>query len=587
MSVGGFTKVIRHERTRERFVVSAILEDTMADEATLLAFRRLEAELDAHYRTLPLFKNPVGIAVYAVVAAFDSLFILEDTLSAETEFDTDIMQMRRSHEEGLAQCLRWLLGSTVDVDPIPSADEKTITQGLRTINYGGGYNRIESYHMLLGKGLVDVEVDPNRKEVRFIDQGDVRRMMSNYGRALTNPQNRHAGINDSAFRTAIKNEKPHVMRLSHELRDGRIVLLAVEQLANPTIVAMQELMRVEFEDIPVNADLGGFTVEEFHRYWLALGCWSHCASILFVTKVHGGTSQVECMPTQCEPKDRFLRGVSFLSGLDVGKAQAITDRLAWGNSIKRPDILLQPLIVGPTTVTWSPRVIELSKYSRNMLKLMTKMGGPTKLVADNLIGQRAVPAAERLGVFLTTRKCARWRYKAGNDISGGGQKGEIDLLAWTPNSPAELLLIEYKAALEAAEIHEVNEVTAQMQEGQEQLRRCVDILSALAAAEALDLSLCAVGEDQVNLRHCYNLRWSNFGAVRLQRVSRYHTGSFRARSTVEQLHDAGAIVGGLPRPRVARLSQNAESVDIENRIGDLTYYLPGFTYANRRAAASR
>ena len=94
------------------------------------------------------------------------------------------------------------------------------------------------------------------------------------------------------------------------------------------------------------------------------------------------------MPTQCEPKDNFLGGIGLLSGLDAGKTQAITDRLAWGNSIKRPNIPLQPLIVGPTTVTWSPRIIELSKYSRNMLKLMAKMGGPTKLVADNLIGRR-------------------------------------------------------------------------------------------------------------------------------------------------------------------------------------------------------
>jgi hypothetical protein len=157
--LGGFSKVICNGSTRERLVVSAILEDTMADDATLLAFRRLEAELDAHYKTLPLFKVPVGNAVYAVVAAFDSLFVLEDTLSPETEFDVDIMQMRRSHEEGLAQCLRWLLGSTVDIDPIPSTDEETITEGLRTINYGGRYNRIESYHMLFGKGLADVEVE--------------------------------------------------------------------------------------------------------------------------------------------------------------------------------------------------------------------------------------------------------------------------------------------------------------------------------------------------------------------------------------------------------------------------------------------
>ena len=171
----------------------------MADEATVRAFRQLEAQLDAHYKTLPLFNKPVGNAVYAVMAAFDSLFMLEKTLSPETEFDVDIMQTRRSHEEGLSQTLRWLLGRTVDIDPVPSADEQTIMHALRTLNYGGRYNEIESYHLLFGKGLADVDVDLLRKQVRFIEQGDGRRMMSNYDEALTNPHNRHIGVSDSGF----------------------------------------------------------------------------------------------------------------------------------------------------------------------------------------------------------------------------------------------------------------------------------------------------------------------------------------------------------------------------------------------------
>ena len=185
------------------------------------------------------------------------------------------------------------------------------------------------------------------------------------------------------------------------------------------------------------------------------------------------------MPTQCEPKDNFLGGIGLLSGLDAGKTQAITDRLAWGNSIRKyPTYCFSRSLSGRPLSRGAAhhRIVEVQpEYAQ----IDGQDGGPTKLVADNLIGRREVPAAERLGVFLTTRKRARWRYKAGKDISGGGQEGEIDLLAWTPNSPDELLLIEYKAALEAAEIHEVNEVTAQTQEGQQQLRRCVDILTAL------------------------------------------------------------------------------------------------------------
>ena len=53
---------------------------------------------------------------------------------------------------------------------------------------------------------------------------------------------------------------------------------------------------------------------------------------------------------------------------------------------------------------WSPRIVDLSKYPRNMLKLMAKMGGSTKKIADNLIGQREVPSASRLGVFMAAKK---------------------------------------------------------------------------------------------------------------------------------------------------------------------------------------
>ena len=53
--------------------------------------------------------------------------------------------------------------------------------------------------------------------------------------------------------------------------------------------------------------------------------------------------------------------------------------------------------------------MDLSKYPRNMLKLMAKMGGSTKKIADNLIGQREVPSASRLGVFMAAKKRKRWQ----------------------------------------------------------------------------------------------------------------------------------------------------------------------------------
>ena len=214
-----------------------------------------------------------------------------------------------------------------------------------------------------------------------------------------------------------------------------------------------------------------------------------------------------------------------------------------------------------------------------MLKLMAKMGGAKKHIADNLIGQREVPAAERLGVFLATWKRARWRCKTGTDIRSGSQEGEIDLLAWTPNNPVELLVIEYKASLEAAEIHEVNEVTVQVQDGQEQLRRCIEILAALTPQQKSVIYPFVPWE---RIRSVYGIVVTSGGTI----SSQLDYSIFPAITREALLYDLRSNNFMTPRRLWAACRDrdsldylvNAESVGVERCVGDLTYFLPGFTY---------
>lgn len=285
------------------------------------------------------------------------------------------------------------------------------------------------------------------------------------------------------------------------------------------------------------------------------------------------------MCTQCEPKDHFVRGISDLAGISIQTTQAITDRLAWGPSIKRPDIMLQPLIVGPNTVTWSPRLYELSKYPRNALKLMAKRGGVTKRIADNLVGEREGPAADRLGAFMAAKPRSRWRYKSGPEIRCGAKVGQIDLLAWTPDYAEEILLIEYKACLEAGETHEIGEATKLMQEGQGQLRKCIEILNALGNQEKKALYPFVPWE---GVRSMYGIVVTSGGnpadVYDFSEFPAITRAAFTTRLRSRDFLRPSRLWAACRDRTWLNVLDGASHDDQEIKIGELTYVLPGVTY---------
>jgi hypothetical protein len=553
----------------------------MAGEPTDKALRQLETILDSHYRSLPFFCRPPARATYTLLATFDSLYAIEPSISPHGPSDMGVIQKRRALEEGLSQSLRWVLGNKCQTDPIPSSDAPAMDEAYRFIEFAGEFNVVEDFHILYGKGWVDVDVDFERKQVRFMPRadGDPRATMAGIEEEAGDPLRARGGSLDRRVGAAVDAARHAMRNMRHELRDGRIVLLDLHQVDHPAVVQLQGCLRTEFEDIPASADLGGFTVDEFQSYWAALGRWSISVTQLYLRAIFAGVKHEECMPTQCEPKDRFILGICELAGLSTEKVRTITDRLSWGPAIKRPDITLQPLIVGPNTVAWSPRVLELSKYPRNMLKLMAKLGGETKKIADNLVGQREGPAAERLGAFMAAKRRSRWRHKSGQKISCGTKTGEIDLLAWTPDCADEILLIEYKACLEAGEIHEIGETTKLMQTGQNQLRRCIEILGLLENEDKTKLYPFVPWE---RVKSVYGIvvtsggnpgdvfDFTKFPAItRNIFVTRLRSGDFLRPSR---------LWAACRDRRWLHVLDRATFHTIELRIGELMYSLPGVMY---------
>ena len=457
----------------------------MADAATRKAFREIEKELDALHEGLPFFQVPAPNAAYALLTAFDGFYALDLAMAMVGEIDVASTQYRKKFEDGLSQALRWVVRDPQDIDFTSISDLATIEIAGEYITHAADYYNIADFHAMFGRKLVDVEVDQANKKVRFIPPPDQTALQSimGYAETVENLKNIRVVRRPQDIQPLAEEAIPFMASFEHELVDGRVVLTNLSQLSDARIVAYSNFLLHEFEDIDPGADLSGFTVDQFQRFWSVLARWSQSAVQIYFTRASSGTPQNQCMPTQCVPKDKFITAVSDLSGLDVPVVTAITERLRWGPSITNPDIFLQPLVVGANTVLWSPRVIDISRYPRNLLRLITKLIGPVKDVADNLIGDREIPATKRLGLFLANKERKGWQYKLRRKVAADGEKGEIDYLGWNSSCWEEVLLIEYKATLDVDEINEVNSATDEMIIGQTQLERCIRILGKLSVAE--------------------------------------------------------------------------------------------------------
>lgn len=228
--------------------------------------------------------------------------------------------------------------------------------------------------------------------------------------------------------------------------------------------------------MPDDADLVGFTMREFRRFWLALHSWSITASELYLDLAVGGVPQERCMPTQIVPERQFTETIVSITGLSAEVVNEILNRLTYDASDPKRDVFLQPLLRHSESVCWCPLVIKYSRPERNMLKLMSRSGRLSGAAA-NIIGGREAQMLKEFGRFLSKR--AGYDYKINTTIRWSGQTSEIDLLAYNKRAPTEILLVEAKAILAVDDVGEVHSADEHMRKAKRQLERGVDILKTM------------------------------------------------------------------------------------------------------------
>lgn len=454
------------------------------DPSSEKVFRDFEVNtLDVHHQQLPLWQRPVPHALFSILAQFDCNAILFLFMPGSMP-GIGPVQVFKSTEEALSQAVKWFHDGRSAIDVLPHVDRGVVSEAGSFCQFAGTYVDIADFHKMYGQGQVIVSVDEATRTVRFTSAQGVQ------GRSPL------SGMAESAHRISelpvLKDPAAleHIRRPAFDalaatpfhIEDGRIVLDDLTVASNPAIVRMLDtVFPKEPVLLPPDSDLAGFSLGEFTSFFEALRRWSLCATFTFVSEVISGRRQQwECVPTQVVPLDQFRESMAMLSGLQVEKVDQIVRTLTFDRRTKSPDIYQQPLLVGPTLVAWSAMLVVNSRYIRNILKLLSRTPAMTDHAAT-LIGSQEPAMLREIGQLLSTK--GGMQFKLATEIAIGGERAEIDLLAYNTRFPEEVLVVEGKAVLGVDEITEVASATKEMQKGQGQLARSIAMLESLSVEE--------------------------------------------------------------------------------------------------------
>ena len=433
---------------------------------------KFEAMLDSHHRTLPLWSQPRPEAIFASLAAFDLMMLPISIGMIGTGPDPFAVQKVKGYHDSLIYAMRFFWEKAQNLDVRPTTERQVIEQAAEFLLYCDKYGMLADLHVGYGRGKFTLEADERQKRIRFIRTRREGSTPDPVGILEDTPGEWEHFLRANEDPTIKKQTVEGIKAVPHHWEGACLMIDDLSSLQQPVFQhALERLLPPHDPSLDDTDDLAGVTAQELRAFWHALFKWSMVASGLYLQATLSGKQQYDHLPTQVVNRQRFIDGIVKLSGLSGQSVITFLDRLSFGRACaKKPDIFLQPLVCSRENVAWSPYLIQISKYKRNMLKLMARVPA-LKPVADNLIGSRERVLTSQFGQLL-----ARHGYQFKTRIPLPDGSGEIDLLAFHTKYPTELLVTEIKAVLGVDEVNEVEHATNEMIIGQGQLRKILTFL---------------------------------------------------------------------------------------------------------------
>lgn len=440
--------------------------------------REFEKVIDTGYQVLPIFEYPTDVALYGLLAAFDSHIYTQMLVRERSNWaplSIGQTQLFKTLGEGLVWGLRWLLEGHEAVDVRPQASESLLADAHQLIEYGAKYYSVANMYSAFSQGRMDASVNVGAKTVRFDHKPHVPETSPTWGfyDDVSNEVLRQTPAYERRLAKHRSRARALFRRARHHFDGGHVVLDDVSVLRSDVVREYVQFVCTSEFGFPPDQDLGGYTVQDFTAFWHTIYAWSTCVTELYLRFTETATRQEECMATQVVPRAAFLDALTESSGLTANVANRILAQLRYDKRTTKPDIFLQPLVCGENLVAWSAMVIQLSRFQRNLLKLMARTPSQ-KSLADRVIGGRERSLLLAIKDWLEHKG---WSITINRKIPGN--EGEVDLLGVNWRFPSEILVVEAKALLQVDDLNEIRSATKEMQNAQQQIQKIVRLLSRM------------------------------------------------------------------------------------------------------------
>lgn len=445
----------------------------MSSQDTLRHYE--EQVLDAQYSKWPIWSYDKEQIIYALFAAFDSMYVVFRMVNPTT---VGHFQHFKYVEEGFVYALRCFTRHH-GISPLrPTGESPIICAAGDFLNFCARYALVAHLHQMTSQGLCDAEIDETTKMVTFVprwkwEEGEG--FSQGLQVDLANIKGTRSNVEPSAVREELEN-------VNFSLFAGRIVFNDYNFLGSTALRGVATATSSgENLFLPANFKIRTFCFRQFISVMEIIQTWSFVSIMLYESLMNQGYPQESCMPTQVLKLDMFISVLNKHTRIEESVVLDIVSMLSYDMGHKG-DVYLKPFYVSDGKIMWSPFQVSKSRYKRNLLKLMSRTP-ELEAEASNLIGSRETLLASTIGKLFA--KKGGYSFKTNVPIKSPTGNGEIDILLYTNKAPSEVLLVEIKSVLAADDINEVKSATDQMMKGQKQIKKAIDILKTMPDRDKL------------------------------------------------------------------------------------------------------
>lgn len=440
----------------------------MVDEARE-ALKHAEAILDAHARSLPLFRLSRDTATLRVLSVCELLY--QELPKRQAATATGGYLLASHLFDGLAYVLRWINSyCPTTAEPQYEPLETAVADAANALKWGADYSALADAHKSYWSGLfkLQYDADAERFGFDFVDAKYKTRLLA------TEAYRGQTHWNRIDPEPVLDLMGPEVLRHARRVSRLEVAVDWPRLLNRRTLEGVQlSLEQVKHQALPTTWRLYDYTMADLWNAWgaiYAIGFASFIVTVLLPASDGEGFPLGSC--TVVLSRDEWCEWLGSISGLAPPSVRSILEDMTCDVAATNDEPLIQPFIpLSDGRLALSAACVVCGDPEHNVVRVICRTNGRRRAAYDSLKNEKEL-------LFLAELE----REAEGHGLTCRANvttsQGQIDALIWDTSS-GTLLVVELKWLLIARRIHEIRENDAQYRHGIEQVQRSMDFLDSM------------------------------------------------------------------------------------------------------------